>query len=214
MLAMSGIALASCNTEVKKRDNFDYTQKNDKFSGTITSVAESKFPVDPNKGAFIWLSAKCIHSTAYGGSDKFTFSASSGDDNNFGNRPYVNALIYKIDDSAPIVYHDPQPIVHSASEYPDTVAGRWQTEGDNAMESSKIPTSNDSTIHIDMMSIIEQSKRRANIMTLRFVYGAPAYEAFGSQTVQYYSQYSSKDVEIKIGATNFGRVLSDCGINQ
>jgi len=109
-----------------------------------------------------------------------------------------------------VVYHDPQPPVHPASEFPDTVAGRWQQANENVEEAARMPTSNSAFINVNLLSLLSGIPKSPDTIALRFVHSERADGVFGSETVQEYSQYRYKDISIPLRGTNFGRVLADC----
>ena len=157
----------------------------------------------------ILLATKCIHNTSHPEGNELTLTASAVGTGAAG-QPYLNALIYKLDQAEPVVYRDPQSVFHPASEFPDTAAGRWQQTAANADEASRIPTSNSAAIYVDLLSLLAGHPRNPETIALRFVHGDPADGGFGTKTVQDYTQYHFKDVRIPVKGTNFGRVLTDC----
>lgn len=209
LTSLAEVTLASCTVQTSQREElFDYASNEDSFSKITTSTAAARFPLDDGSGEIL-LSAKCIHNTSHPEGNELTLTASAVGTGATG-QPYLNALIYKLDQAKPVVYRDPQSAFHPASEFPDTPAGSWQQAAANAEEASRIPTSNNAAIYVDLLPLLAGRPKSPETIALRFVHGDPADAGFGTKTVQEYARYRSKDVQIAVKGTNFGRVLTDC----
>lgn len=212
MLSFSISMLSSC--DYSQSDNFNYNKNRDKFAGITISTSESNFPLSSGDGANIYVGIKCIRNDSDHAKNELSLEINSGTTSKYDNSVYLNAFIYKFDQSNAVVYQKPNPMNDPSKKYPDNEYGKYLKIYGEAYATDYIPPSILKNVKINAFDIFERGQIKPKVVTLRFVYGAAASDTpFGGQNVQYYSQYRSQDVGITMPGSNFGRVLSDCGIH-
>lgn len=210
--ATSILALGSCSLENEAlADKFNYVRSDDKFASITTSVAESDFFIDRKLKTYVNVEIKCIHNIGDSKQDSLMLSVISSTNNDYENSEYFDALVYKFDNQPPVVYQEPNPWDGFINESPDDEYGHYRKIFGEAEAAKYTPLHGMKNIDIDVFNLFGGRKQAPKTLALRVVYGAPS-SIFGSQSVQYYSQYRSVDIQIDIPGTNFGKVLTDCGI--